>query len=41
MKVIEIKDNELISISGEKEMKRWILNKENIFEWILLFKMKL
>ena len=32
MKIIEIKDNELISISGEKEMKIWILNKENIFE---------
>ena len=34
MKVIEIKDNELISISGDKEMKIWILNKDNIFECI-------
>ena len=31
-KIIEIKENELISISRDKTMKIWILNKDNKFE---------
>ena len=35
MKVIEIRNNELISISREQNMKIWILNKEKEFICIL------
>ena len=33
-KIIETKENELISISKDKTMKVWILNKNNNFEYI-------
>ena len=34
-KVIEIKENELISISSDKTMKIWKLNNKNKFEWLV------
>ena len=40
MKVIEIRENELISISTDKSMKIWILNKEKKFECITTIKFK-
>lgn len=37
-KVFEIRKNVLISISNNKFMKIWILNKNNQFEWNFCFK---
>ena len=42
LKVIEIRKNELISISKDNLMKVWILNDNNEFNWIsFLFKIHL
>ena len=35
-KVIEIKENGLISVSYDKTMKIWELNNENKFKWLLI-----